>query len=1255
MHKADRGPTFCLGNHNSENLKKLHSNWAALALDVNALVQHCTTQHRALSQFRWNSLQFSASVGSSPHKDENTIGAAIMFSMDEGSFELVLHPRTLMEPQVRFQLEHSAVVFEPSQSHSTTSSGRSKIVTAFYSSKPMEATWCETLADLGFREPSGVPVAQPTAPVGDSAAAAVEGAPNLPEPSGDGREEATLPIGVSPKITLRIYSEAFAGRNAQIIAELVRMKRVCLEPLEIESEGLKRSFDLSDDATYELVIRLAWSGVIRVHGGAPPCADYSSLRLLPNGPPALRTPDAMQGHNLTTFNRVWDYQTSQLLHKRHVHLCHVVVVMGGFFWEENPSSSFDKLGDFRQAFIVRSGAFLVNIATCADAYNDLPESERMEKAHCLVTNIPSFKLLGSVCSRHPSSHTRFAGVKDDQGNFISWKTAEFTPKLALAMAQAIAPLLTKGAGPPLKIERALELGTTQLRANQLRTPHQHAADGGGVSSTADWSTMRSVTARRAAPMVQKLREIVLKHDLGRKVAANIHRRGETRPWEQSATHEAIEVLWYWATQGKPIQQAHIVEADQPFRLNLCEAVAIKVTDQDVALSTILRKGIHTGCLPGHPIKPSGVWYPSTQEPSGDCALATTREPSGDLVLEDTQMGGPTHDFKWCEGKWKVAEENPMETLKLVEKEVSKGWVREWPGTLADAKLKWGQNKVAKGKLNVVMAPGKDSRLVLDSTINGLTDKVVQMERTFNPTPTSVEAAVCNDKSEEEYEALTADVAGAHKCIKIAEEEQGLMFFEIAQRLFYYIVCHFGGRWSAYWWSRAGAFFVRFLHLVIQDPHQLWLYVDDFLFRLRKKQFSETGALIFLVLDALGCPLSWKKQECGAVTWIGLAIDFRSGVWTLPEDKYEKMVDFLTYMSQDSRKLQRKRIEAGLGLMQWIIRVFPYMKPYLSFFYRVLCRPVMSQFNLPHTSMCRFLAALGENLSFTHALAHPEIPAGSSLLQFGPLNPPRTRKEVSELRPVPEKGVFVRISNPRSTEVRNCVESQQVAKLWLFQVRGTPLMRPMVCCKPVANLSMRADAWAAGDKLGIGGWWSSVPNPSIADCPWFTMQLSLDDFPPEWKLPADAQLNIAGFETLAQTALLVACGCELANRMGQIYVPSGSDNAPTVGAGNKLFSNKWPLAFFIINLHYWMAKLCIKLVFSHVKGIDNDWADYLSREVDLEKITARGWLPRNQKCMALNDLLKPQVAELFPTGCEAFVPRTLLKAINMMRLQAQGRS
>ena len=86
-------------------------------------------------------------------------------------------------------------------------------------------------------------------------------------------------------------------------------------------------------------------------------------------------------------------------------------------------------------------------------------------------------------------------------------------------------------------------------------------------------------------------------------------------------------------------------------------------------------------------------------------------------------------------------------------------------------------------------------------------------------------------------------------------------------------------------------------------------------------------------------------------------------------------------------------------------------------------------------------------------------------------------------------------------------------------------------------------------------------PSRSTSFWFAYQLQLDDFPKQWELPPEPQRAIACFETLAQTYLIVIARHLVCNTSLPIYLPSGpaalpmeSDNTPTVGATNKLFTN-----------------------------------------------------------------------------------------------------
>jgi hypothetical protein len=250
------------------------------------------------------------------------------------------------------------------------------------------------------------------------------------------------------------------------------------------------------------------------------------------------------------------------------------------------------------------------------------------------------------------------------------------------------------------------------------------------------------------------------------------------------------------------------------------------------------------------------------------------------------------------------------TLQLITKEVDNGWVKIFPGTLQEAEQKWGADKTAVGKINVVRVPGEDDRMVMDSTVPGLTDRVRQAEKPRNPNPESINDAVGRDTSGEEWIGFSADVKGAHKCCRLREDEHGLMLFTFLGVLCYYCVCHFGGTWSSYWWSRVAAALHRMLHRLLWHPHQGWIYVDDWLWRLRRETAAEEATLITLFLMALGCPMSFHKLDFGPeILWIGCWANFQMSAWRLPEEKYEKLKGILRFFMDAGKTLVRTEVEA----------------------------------------------------------------------------------------------------------------------------------------------------------------------------------------------------------------------------------------------------------------------------------------------------------------------------------------------------------
>ena len=136
----------------------------------------------------------------------------------------------------------------------------------------------------------------------------------------------------------------------------------------------------------------------------------------------------------------------------------------------------------------------------------------------------------------------------------------------------------------------------------------------------------------------------------------------------------------------------------------------------------------------------------------------------------------------------------------------------------------------------------------------------------------------------------------------------------------------------------------------------------------------------------------------------------------------------------------------------------------------------------------------------------------------------------------------------------------------------------------------ADAWAAGDRAGIGGWWNPQPDGPWWTVYWFRLEISASELQ-EWAhLRGDLQREIAWFELLAQVTLLVLkCRC-MGNRLTGLCSLQLCDNSATVGActyfvfkppdrclihwfsGKKLLSTASPMCLGLQALAYWSHHL-----------------------------------------------------------------------------------
>ena len=274
-------------------------------------------------------------------------------------------------------------------------------------------------------------------------------------------------------------------------------------------------------------------------------------------------------------------------------------------------------------------------------------------------------------------------------------------------------------------------------------------------------------------------------------------------------------------------------------------------------------------------------------------------------------------------------------------------------------------------------------------------------------------------------ALALDVKAARKRIKVRASDQGALLFAWQNKLFQYTVCHFGAKFSAYWWRRIGAQLVRILHCVLKHlPHRAWLYVDDLLLLLHKANLQDSSCVVISMLSLMGVPISWRKAQLGAcITWCGWMFDFDRALTA------EKLIKLRAQLMElrNSRKILRKSLESSLGLLMWDTSAFKHLRPYLAPLYK-------------------------------------DLPMRAKVINVGSIQI-LSKADVPKVPPA-RKATWVRISDPRRTEIHLRDESK-LAIDWLLQCFARDRVRT-IRQKPALQCYAAADAMAKGETFGVGG-------------------------------------------------------------------------------------------------------------------------------------------------------------------------------------------
>ena len=178
-----------------------------------------------------------------------------------------------------------------------------------------------------------------------------------------------------------------------------------------------------------------------------------------------------------------------------------------------------------------------------------------------------------------------------------------------------------------------------------------------------------------------------------------------------------------------------------------------------------------------------------------------------------------------------------------------------------------------------------------------------------------------------------------------------------------------------YWGRMAALFLRLLYSIFPEVDWQFVYVDDFLWLLRRDTSELLATAILATLTAMGMPLAWHKTAMMETnTWLGFVINTPKAMPSLPAKKYLEISELLQKV-EEGRSFLKNDLVSLLGRLQWAVSAAPYCRPLLQPFWSWL--KAMKLSGRPGM-LVRYIAKL-----IRQALAKPS-PSSSPYRSLAPL-------------------------------------------------------------------------------------------------------------------------------------------------------------------------------------------------------------------------------------------------------------------------------
>ena len=335
----------------------------------------------------------------------------------------------------------------------------------------------------------------------------------------------------------------------------------------------------------------------------------------------------------------------------------------------------------------------------------------------------------------------------------------------------------------------------------------------------------------------------------------------------------------------------------------------------------------------------------------------------------------------CDSAWESALDHPEVVDELLASELEEGWIKLVPGD--DAELRRLYTVTAVGKLGLVLAEGRPPRLVVDSSVSGVTSITSLPNRSSNPTLADVFLSMQLSHSKERLVALILDVAKAHRRMLIRSADRGLLCFRHRQKLYQCLTLNFGARVSSFYWACAAGLLVRLIRRLIRVRHSAQIYVDDLLALLESVSAPLWASLVVIFLQISKVPMSWHKGALAAkVVWIGWELNLSHFCVRLDPAKFARLCSLLR-QALSSKRCSTHLLERITGKLLWFSSLFRTFRPSLAPLYADQHAFLPTMTALQPDLWETFRASLSNDLMLPKSVGLSALlPPGSRLLRVG---------------------------------------------------------------------------------------------------------------------------------------------------------------------------------------------------------------------------------------------------------------------------------